>query len=107
MKTQSSPLPEFLDSCGGAESLKTMFGKMIVLEARHDYRTRSVEYVAESDLFDPVEDCCIAPQYEIQFSRFGGSLVVSARRCDPAPVLNFTFKQKIARLKMAVKAFFK
>lgn len=98
--------PDMLES-GDKNALKLMFGRMVVLEARHDYAIRSVEYVAESDLFEPVESFCRAPEYEIVFTRMGGNLVIAARRCQPAPVLNFSFKQKVARLKMAVKSFFK
>ena len=97
---------EFLEK-GDNAALKIMFSNVIVLEARHNYRTQAVEYVAISDIFKPLEDHLDAPDYEIIFNRFGENLTITARRCEPAPILNYSLKQKIARLKMAIKAFFK
>lgn len=91
-------------------ALKVLFSNMIILEARHSFREDCVEYIAISELFEVIDNGVAAPAYEIKFGRHGPNgehLSISAVRCEPAPVMNFSFRNKIARLKMAIKAFFK
>tara|TARA_R110000868_G_scaffold7251_1_gene39668 strand:- start:104 stop:376 length:273 start_codon:yes stop_codon:yes gene_type:complete len=49
------------------ESLRTLFAKMIVVEAQMRWERDSVEYLAMSDRFEPVEEGVMCPIYDIIF----------------------------------------
>lgn len=103
--------PELLED-GNRDMLKQFFANMIVYQAQFDYRMRAVTYIAESDLFDPVPEGCVAPDYEMMCHRdyATGIITITAEKKkyqteQPAAPLITSFHQKLSNLKNAINAF--
>lgn len=53
-------------------SLNTLFGRCVVLEARHRWDAMGVEYLVFCEELDAIDDHVSAPFYEVQFTRHEG-----------------------------------
>jgi hypothetical protein len=101
--------PELLEEMK-RDDLKQFFANMIIYQAQMNYRTRTIDYVAESDLFEPVEEYCCAPEYEMICRReSSGVIIVEAKQKrvvleECAAPLRTSFQQKILNLKNAINA---
>src|ERR1051326_8890 len=54
---------------GGWRALLPLFEKVVVVRAFEHFDVGHIEYLAFSDMFEPIEMWRPAPLYEIQFSR--------------------------------------
>lgn len=71
----------------GWQSLLPVMGNFVVVEARYRYDMRAIEYLAYSPLFEPWDEHCVAPEYEITVAQFPDRpAVIGVRRKDaPKP----------------------
>ena len=54
--------------------VREIMGQCIILRAEALYATREIEYIAESDWFDRIEEGFIAPMYEINIVKDGNNI---------------------------------
>lgn len=70
-----------------------IFGRFVVIEARTRIEYDCIEYLAFSDLFDPLEEGMMAPLYDVLISRelvHGSPMFsVSAKRSELQPDPNY------------------
>ena len=56
--------------------------KVIIIETKSHYRTRSIEYIGYSNEFEPCEDNMVTPHYNIRVNRDGESDKISFEKVE-------------------------
>jgi hypothetical protein len=51
------------------QAVQSLFGAVVVLRCEHHFHSDTFEYVAYSELFEPVPSCMVAPRYELEVHR--------------------------------------